>query len=115
MYEKIGGWAFILGVIIAIVAGIMSGFLDPTSAGYITLVLVILGLVVGILNISEKELETFLLAAVALLLVGTARMDLIPYVGTYLAKMVMNIAAFVTPAALVVALKAVYNTAKTPS
>ena len=113
MYERVGEWAFILGVIIAIIAGLAAGFLDPVSAGYITLVLVILGLIVGFLNISDEELQPFLIAAIALLVVGTARLDTIPYVGTYLSAMVLNIAAFVTPAALVVALKAVYNIAKT--
>jgi hypothetical protein len=113
-YEKIGGWAFILGVLIAVVAGLASGTLGA-AAGYVTLALVILGLIVGFLNIGDKEINDFLIAAIAVVLIGTANLTAIPVIGNYLALMVLNIAAFVAPAALVVALKAVYNLAAKPS
>ncbi len=113
--EKIGGWAFILGVLIAVVAGLASGALDAASAGLVTLALVILGLVVGFLNISEKEMNDFLIAAIAVVLIGTAKLNVIPVIGEFLLQMVLNVSAFVAPAALVVALKAVYNQASKPS
>ena len=31
MYERVGEWAFILGVIIAIIAGLAAGFLDSIA------------------------------------------------------------------------------------
>ncbi len=115
-YNKgLGGWAFILGVVIAIVAGLASAGLDAISAGYVTLALVVLGIVVGFLNIGEKEVKDFLIAAIALILVGTANLSAIPVLGSYLAAMVLNISAFVAPAALVVALKAVYNLSSKPT
>lgn len=113
--QKIGGWAFILGVVIAVVAGLAAGALDAMAAGYVTLALVVLGLVVGFLNVGEKEVNDFLVAAIAVVLVGTANLSSIPMIGTYLALMVLNVAAFVAPAALVVALKAVYMQASKPS
>ncbi|MFH1978263.1 MAG: hypothetical protein ABIJ92_02980 [Candidatus Aenigmatarchaeota archaeon] len=109
--QRIGSWAFILGVVIAILAGLLAGTLDATSAGYITLVLVILGLIVGFLNIGDKEMSGFLIAAIALMAVGTANLAVIPTIGIWLSFIVENIAAFVAPAALIVALKAVYNLA----
>ncbi len=114
-YEKVGGWAFILGVVIAIVAGLASGALDAASAGYVTLALVVLGLIVGFLNVGDKQVNDFLIAAIAVVLLGTANLAVIPVVGMYLALMVLNVAAFVAPAALVVALKAVYNLASKPT
>ena len=114
-YEKLGGWAFILGVVIAIIAGLASGALDAMSAGYVTLALVVLGLVVGFLNIGDKEVNNFLIAAIAVVLLGTANLAVIPLIGMYLASMVLNVAAFVAPAALVVALKSVYNLSSKPS
>ena len=113
--QAVGSWAFILGVIIAILAGLAAGMLDAITAGWITLVLVILGLIVGFLNISDKETSGFLIAAIALMAVGTANLAVIPSIGMYLASMVQNIAAFVAPAALIVALKAVYNLAAKPT
>lgn len=114
--QKLGGWAFILGVLIAVVAGLAAGYLTA-YAGWVALALVTLGLVVGFLNIGAKEVNDFLIAAIALsvLAISAAGLNLIPYVGVYFAAMVQNIAAFVAPAALVVALKAVYTLAKNPT
>jgi len=110
-FERLGEWVFILGVVIAIISGLAYQAMDLTSAQYITAVLVILGLVVGFLNIRDKEITNFLIAVIAIVAVGAANLDEIIVIGPYLARMVMNIAAFVAPAALVVALKAIYNLA----
>ena len=111
---SIGSWAFILGVLIAIIAGLAAGSLDITTQGYLGVVLVVLGLVVGLLNIGAKEVTDFLIAAIALVAVGAANLGSIPMIGAYLASMVLFIAAFVAPAALVVALKAIYSIARAP-
>lgn len=112
--QKVGGWAFILGVVIAIVAGFAAALAAWTS-GYVLLLLVILGVVVGFLNIEDKQVMGFLVAAIALMAVGTANLvsiDMaVPMLGTLIQSVVQNIAAFVAPAALVVALKEVYNIA----
>jgi len=110
-FERLGEWVFILGVVIAIIAGLAYQAMDITSAQYITVVLVVLGLIVGFLNIGDKNITNFLIAAIALVAVGAANLNQIPFIGSYLGYMVLNIAAFVAPAALVVALKAVYNLA----
>ena len=112
-----GHWAFILGVIIAIIAGLAVGFVDVLTAGWITFVLVILGLIVGFLNINEKETQPFLIATIALMLVGTSlgSLNLIYGLGTYLTNIVLNIAAFVAPAALLVTLKAIYKLSARPT
>jgi hypothetical protein len=112
--QKVGGWAFILGVVIAIVAGLASTLVAVYSP-YVLLVLVVLGLIVGFLNIKDKQVVNFLIAAIALMAVGTANLIsinmAIPMLGTLIQSIVQNIAAFVAPAALVVALKEVYNIA----
>ena len=115
MNNSLGSWAFILGVLIAIIAGLAAGALDVATQGYVGIILVILGLVVGFLNISAKEVNDFLIASIALVAVGAANLTAIPMVGGYLATMVLYIAAFVAPAALVVALKAIYAMGRTPS
>lgn len=112
--RKIGEWAFLLGVLTAVVAGLASGALDAAWAGYVTLALVVFGLVVGFLNVGDKRVNNFLIAAIALVLIGTAKLTAIPVVGDYLALMVLNVSAFVAPAALVVALKVVYVEASKP-
>ena len=111
--SSIGSWAFILGVVIAVISGLAAGALADYMA-YVAILLVILGLVVGFLNIGAKEVTDFLIASIALIAIGAANISTIPMIGGYLASMVMYIAAFVAPAALVVSLKAIYNLAAKP-
>ena len=112
MASKIGEWAFIIGIVLAV----LLGFVPAAYLGMATLVLVILGLLVGFLNITEKETTPFLVAGIALLATGTASdsLKVIPpaALGGFLASAVNNIAAFVAPAAILVAVKAIYALAK---
>lgn len=117
--EKIGSWAFILGVLLAIVLG-LAGSYFPDLHSYLVLALVVLGLLVGLINITDKEIKVFLIAAIALSMVGGISSGLLAIdtvlkpVGTYLQMIVQYIATFVYPAALVVALKAFYLIARSP-
>ncbi|MBD3362077.1 hypothetical protein GF358_04800 [Candidatus Woesearchaeota archaeon] len=106
MDAKIGSWAFILGVLISIVAGLIPAWQTPT----LIWVLVILGLVVGFLNITAKETTEFLVAALALMIIGSA--GAIPALGVIILSILANIVAFVAPAALVVALKSIWTLAQ---
>ena len=63
----VGFWAFIAGLVISLVAGL----LIPAN-GVVILILVILGIVIGFLNITPKETQSLLLAAIALIVVGNA-------------------------------------------
>ena len=119
MNNSLGSWAFILGVLIAILGGAFGQWAQGYAA-YISLLLVVLGLIVGFLNISAKEVNDFLLASIALVsVVALANLAAIntalPVIGTVLQYIVQNIAAFVAPAALVVALKAVWSMGRTPA
>ncbi len=105
---ELGHWSFIAGVILAILAGL----LGAAYADMVAMVLVVLGLIVGFLNISEKEVSDFLIAAIALLLTGAAGLEALPVVGMYLGPILTNIATFVAPAVVIVALKAVYELGK---
>ena len=112
MASKMGQWAFVVGILLAV----LIGFVPSDMQGMATLVLVVLGLVVGFLNISEKETTPFLVAGIALLATGNAadKLTVIPpaALGTFLAGSVKNIAAFVAPAAVLVAVKAIWAFAK---
>ncbi len=112
MESKLGEWAFIIGVVIAIVVSLFK--VNDTIAGWLALLLVVLGLIVGLLNVTEKETTPFLVASAALLITGTAggSLAIIPLIGPYLQNIVQNIAVFVAPAAIVVALKAIQSLAK---
>ncbi|MBI2079625.1 hypothetical protein HYT84_02580 [Candidatus Micrarchaeota archaeon] len=114
--EKMGEWAFLLGVFIAIVVGVLSPWVQSIQ-GILMAVLALVGLVVGLLNIKEKEVNSFLLAALVLIVsasaIGTAFALLGESVTGAVVGFVTALTAFVAPAAVVVALKSVYNLAAT--
>lgn len=106
----VGKWAFIVGLVIAVLASFLTGF-----ATTVALVLFLLGLVVGFLNVSGKDSTKFLLATIALLVGGLASMTALSVFGivsVYLSTIVGNFIAFVSAAALVVAVKAVFETGR---
>jgi len=114
MAKQMGEWAFIIGIIVAVVVSLFT--VNDTVAGWLTLLLVVLGLIVGFLNVTEKESTPFLIASAALLITGTtgSSLAIIPpkVLGTFLQNAVENIAVFVTPAAIVVALKTIKSLAR---
>ena len=116
MGSKLGEWSFIVGIVLAMVVGIFTSSLGSWK-GNLTLLLVVLGLIVVFLNITEKETTPFLVAAAALMLTATSvdtlnSIDLGVSLGKYLAGIVSQIAVFVAPAAVIVALKAIQSLAK---
>jgi len=134
--EKVGEYAFIVFVIIAVIGGLYVGYLDSTyqatniidpedykipadihgTLGIFQLVLVILGIICGIATITEKEATAFLIAAIALAVVRGAvflPLNYLPPLG-YMAMWIVNfIATFVAPAAIIIAVKAVWALART--
>ena len=102
MEMKFKHWIFVIGVLLAVLAGLVPQIQTPT----ISWILVILGLIVGFLNITAKETTEFLVATMALLLVGSA--GALPVLGGTILTMLGNIIAFMAPAALIVSLKAIY-------
>ena len=129
--EKIARWTFVAVVIIAIVMGIVVGSMaDVTTAhiydsrvidanAYVTLILLILGIVVGFISVTSKEVTPFLVAAIALVVVGTStvwsplsmksQLNLLYYWATYI---VSFIAAFAAPAAVIIAIRSLLTLEK---
>jgi hypothetical protein len=104
--EKVGKYAFIVGLVICVLAGF-----GVEAGAWIAWVLAVLGLVVGFLNIGDKEVQTFLLAAIGLIMSASA-IAILPFVGGILTRILANLIVFIAPAVLVVALKALLATAK---
>jgi len=123
---KYGEWAFLLGVVLALIVGAFSAQLGWASV-YLLGLLSFFGLVVGFMNISEKETVAFLVATIALLSVIGSWAPLASLITTLagnvgfadlgttligaLAGVLSALAAFVAPAALIVSLKLIYDLA----
>jgi uncharacterized membrane protein len=102
---KIGKWAFIGGLVVAVLAGL---FFQP---GWAVWVLAILGVIVGLLNVTAEDTRSFLLASIALTLSATA-LNTLPIVGTALSFILPFVVAFVAGATIVIALKELFQTAR---
>ncbi len=109
--KSLGAWAFLIGVILAIVLGLFP------SQTWILTVLVVVGILVGLLNVTGTESRGFLLASLALVIVsamgGSAISALggIP-LGEYLGFILNNLLILFVPATIIVALKSVFDIAK---
>jgi len=103
----IGHWALIVGIGLAIIAGFA---VIPA----LPVILFVLGLIVGFLNIKEKESTPFLVAVIALLLIGVAGLQL-GQLTPVVVSILNNFIAFVAAAGLVVALKQILTIVKPTS
>jgi hypothetical protein len=109
LIQKVGSWAFIVGLIIAIIAGFWPLETVTTS------VLIVLGLIVGFLNITGKETNSFLFATLVLVVMtsmGGQVLAGIRFVGPMLQNMFSAMMLFIIPAGVVVGLKAIYSLAE---
>lgn len=94
---KIGHWSFLGGLALSVFAG----FIQIPS---LPLILFVLGLVVGFLNIKEKESVPFLVSVTALLVIGVAGLQLGIFTGAA-TQILNNFIAFAAAAGIVVAIK----------
>jgi hypothetical protein len=118
--EKIAHWAFVACVVIAIVMGLVVGYmfynLDSNTSNAnadVTLILLILGIIVGLITITAKEVTPFLIATIALIVASISNvwspLSTIHALLADWATYILNyIVAFVAPAAVIIAIKAVF-------
>jgi len=105
--QRIGAIAFLTGLFFCVLLALM-----PIHTTIVTLTLVILGLIVGFLNIKDKDTNQFLLASIVLIATSATPVGNFPLVGAFLQSVVFNFASFVGPAALVVSIYVIIKTAK---
>ena len=106
----IGAWAFLIGVVLAIVLGLFNTALG-TNSTYVLWILVVLGIIVGLLNITSKESSGFLLASLALVIVsymGQGVLGIITQIGSILSALLV----LIIPATIIVALRNIFDMAK---
>ena len=100
--EKFGRWVFIIGIVLAALAGLFLEF------GWVSWVLAAFGVAVGLLNVTGSDSKGFLLGAIALTLSASAVQN-VPFVGVLITDILGYVVIFVTGAMLVVALKVLFE------
>ena len=112
-----GAYAFLVGVVLAVMLGMFNNSLE-SAGGLFYSVLVLIGLVVGAINTSDKNSQTFLLASISIVIVGALGVESLKYIPTtnYVVSSLRNILGSLSllfiPATIVVALKTVFSMAK---
>ena len=107
--RKVGHYSFIAGLILAIVVALV-----PQLRGDIAVwIMVVLGVIVGFLNITTRETTPFLVATVALIIASSASALSLAAIWIGLTAMLGNVIVFVAPAAIVVAIKTIFALAET--
>lgn len=107
MGNVIGSWAFLVGVVLAIIFGALGGVLSETMI----LILFIIGIIVGLLNVTDKETGPFLIAGTVLVIVSSLGSDVLGKINL-LEGILDAILILFVPATIIVALKSVFSMAK---
>ena len=110
----LGPAAFYIGLLIALIAA----FIAPSSWLYVGLA--VLGVIVGLLNVTAKETGPFLFASIAFIVTALGMQSLITLAGlpvgltvpAELTKLAANVTVLVGSAAMLIALRAIYGMAK---
>ena len=127
IFRKIGSWFFLIGVLIALISGIVVGarwYSD--SEAYIAMLLGVLGFIVGILSffavgqITKERIPTFLLGALILVVIGASSnyWETWGFVNNqdfifFFQSLTGYIAFFAAPAAGLLAIRAIWDAGKT--
>ncbi len=103
MITVIGKWSFLAGLLLSVVAGF-------SNVPYVLTILAIIGLIVGFLNVTQKKSQQYLVAVIALLIIGSATIEAFEVLGKLYgvyASILTNVIAFVSASGIVVAVKEV--------
>ena len=104
--NTLGSWSFLIGVILAVIFGLM-GDLSQT----LIYILVVLGIIVGLLNIAEEEVTPFLMSGAVLVIVSTLGQSVVSSVGIF-DTILQALTVLFVPATIIVALKHVFSLAR---
>jgi len=102
--SSVGHWSLIGGLVITVLASLM-------TISNLPLILFVLGIIVGFLNVNDKGSTSFLVAVIALLLIGVAGLQL-GELTDLIGGMLQNFITFMAAAGLVVAVKQILSAAK---
>jgi len=131
MVGKIAVYAFLIGVIVALIIGLWQGYnyqneetpiLETDNGVWVGWFLALLGIIVGVLavlgrgTITKSEVPAFLLAGIALLVMYAVfsgmYKELKPWLGPLLAGISLPLAIFIAPAVGLLSIKAIWDIGK---
>ena len=112
--NKVIAYAFTVGVVIALILGLLSPLVEDWVPA-LTSLLIVAGVVVGFFNITPNETRDYILFVTAIVIVislGGNTLGKIQFIGEYLVTVLNSIMAFILPSVIIVGIKAIINLAK---
>jgi len=120
--NSLGAWSFLIGVILAIIVGASTSLLSLNSiqsySPQIYGVLVVLGILIGSLNVTGKDTQTFMISGAVLVIVSRFGMDSVTGsligigIGDVVSSVFGALLVLFVPATIIVALKTVFSIAQ---
>ena len=120
--NSLGAWSFLIGVILAIIVGASTSLLSLNSiqsySPQIYGVLVILGIIIGSINVTGKDSQTFMISGAVLVVVSRFGMDSVTGsligigIGDVVSSVFGALLVLFVPATIIVALKTVFSIAQ---
>lgn len=109
----VGAYAFLIGTILSIAMGLFQEYLGSSASNLPYALLVVLGIIVGFLNVGDKDSTTFLFASLALVIVSGFGQSTLIYVSkipilSSLNAILAALLVLFVPATIIVALKTVF-------
>jgi hypothetical protein len=102
----IGSWAFLIGVVLAVVLGLAEGIGEIW-----TIVFIFIGLLVGMLNVTNKETTPFLMSGTVLIIASALGGSVLSDV-QILSNILNALLIIFIPATVIVAIKNVFSLAQ---
>lgn len=113
--NKVIAYSFTVGVVIALVLGLISTRLAPSTVAVLTSVLIVMGIIIGFFNITPSEQKDYVFYVAAIVVVvalGGNNLGQLQFVGPTLVAVLNAILAFIMPSVIIVGIRAVINLAK---
>lgn len=113
--NRVSAWAFLIGVVLALIGGMLSalyGDLNPFLLG----LLLVLGLIIGFMGVSPNDISKFMTSSVSLVIVsfaGSAGIRNIEFlnwqVGNIVSSTLGALLVLLVPATIVVAIRSLFS------
>jgi len=125
-WKKVCSWLFLIGIVVAIIAGLIFGAADAGKIdqnkdlkGGLEVILGLVGFIAGVLvlmgkgTITDKEMPMFMMSVIIIIaLSGVTTLQGVRWFGDYLAGIVYALGIFVAPLAGLISIKAIWDIGK---
>ena len=107
-----GSWAFLIGVVLAVIVGILAALeIISLNNAVLASIIMALGVIIGLLNITRAETTSFLLAGISIIVaIGLGSVIAVPV--PQISSVLLALLLIVVPATIIVAVKSAMQLAK---